>query len=74
MESFHIDIKIKALFDRVEPDTTRETYKRFTTKQVNKCKKYVNQLEKYLAEAKIGTKTAELRKEKWQDRMHLRLI
>ena len=57
----YVDLDIKAVFNKTKPDTTREIYKRFTTSQVDKCKKYINNLKILLQEAAIERKVDELK-------------
>ena len=52
-----MDIKASALFDRANPDTNKEVYKRFTTKQTHKCEKYVKKLESYIMDSKVDKKS-----------------
>ena len=56
----YIDLKASELFEKADPDTNKEIYKRFTTKQTKKCEKYIKKLEEYLDEAKINVKVSEL--------------
>ena len=52
----------------MKPDTTREIFKRFTTLQVPKCKKYINNLLVHVQEAAIEKKIDNLqsRMEKYE--------
>ena len=59
----YIDLKLKFLFDAQLQDVTKNTFKRFSTSQVLKCEKYINQLVSYIEEAKIVEKIEKLQKD-----------
>ena len=40
----YVDFKASTLFDETTPDTTNQTYRRFTTKNTYKCGKYIQHL------------------------------
>ena len=37
----YIDLNIESIFGSIKPDTTRNKYKRFTTRNLSKCNKYL---------------------------------
>ena len=41
----YVDINIDAVFGNIKPDTTRNIYRRFTTRNISKCNKYLQKLE-----------------------------
>jgi hypothetical protein len=49
-----VDVDIDALFNSARPDTTRQIFKRFTTRHVPKCNKYLKKLEELFEKAKIN--------------------
>ena len=56
----YVDLDITALFNKAKPDTTKEIYKRFTTSQVKKCAKYIDNLVIHVKEAAIDRKIDDL--------------
>ena len=59
----YIDIEAERIFRYAKPDVTRQIYKRFTTGQVKKCQKYIDELINLLKESKIPAKIKALEKE-----------
>ena len=49
----YVDIDIDAIFNCSRPDTTKQIYKRFTTKHVPKCLKYLKKLEEMMETSKV---------------------
>ena len=63
IELFFIDLEDKYLFQDVTIDTTKHTYRRFTTKNVKKCDKYLNELNNLMGEARLFQKVREVKKD-----------
>ena len=61
--AMYIDVLTNELFDSPQPDVTKQTYKRFTTKNVKKCDKYLQKLDQYLEQSRLYKKTKEIKKE-----------
>ena len=57
----YVDLDTNVLFNKAKPDKTREIFKRFTTSQVPKCEKYINNLLNHIQEANIEKKIDNLR-------------
>ena len=57
----YMDIDVKALFDKVRPDTNLEIYKNFTTSHVKNCKKYIDYMHAHIEEAAIERKVDDLK-------------
>ena len=49
----YVDLDTEMIFAKTNPDTTKSTYKRFTTTNVKKCSKYLKKLEELFEEARI---------------------
>ena len=58
-----VDIDIETIFNSARPDTTRQIFKRFTTKHVPKCSKYIKKLEELFEESKITKQVDKLEAE-----------
>ena len=56
----YIDIDTEIIFTRTRPNTTKSTYKRFTTTNTRKCEKYLQKLEELFEEARIFKKVIKL--------------
>ena len=61
--AMYIDIDTQELFDNNKPDVTRQSFKRFTTKNVKKCDKYLHKLDQYFEQSKMYKKVIEIKKE-----------
>ena len=59
----YVDFKASTLFDETTPDTTNQTYRRFTTKNTYKCGKYIQHLSQFFQEAQLVKKTKEIQKD-----------
>ena len=57
------DVDIEKLFAKVHDDTTRTTYKRFTTASVKKCDKYLLELETLMEKSRIFNTVATLKRD-----------
>jgi ribonuclease HI len=55
-----VDIDIDTIFNCKRPDTTKQIFKRFTTRQVPKCNRYLHKLEELFDMAKINEQVDEL--------------
>ena len=51
-----VDIDIETIFNCAQPDSTRQIYKRFTTRHVPKCTRYLKKLEELMEHDKIFKK------------------
>ena len=51
--AYYVDIDTRTLFERTKIDPTKHIYIKFNTNNVNKCKKYIANLEKGITQAKI---------------------
>ena len=49
----YVDLDIQKLFSSTRPDSTRSIFKRFTTRHIPKCEKYLKKLEELLEESKM---------------------
>ena len=49
----YVDLDIDSIFNCARPDTTRQIYKRFTTRHVPKCSKYLKKLEALMETSRI---------------------
>ena len=49
----YVDLNIDSIFNCARPDTTRQIYKRFTTRHVPKCSKYLRKLEELFETSRI---------------------
>ena len=58
-----MDIDIETIFNSARPDTTRQIFKRFTTRHVPKCSKYIKKLEELCEESKIMLQVEKLEEE-----------
>ena len=56
----YVDLDIDSIFSYARPDTTRQIYKRFTTRHVPKCSKYLGKLEELLEKSRIFQEVNEL--------------
>ena len=56
----YVDLDIDSIFSYARPDTTRQIYKRFTTRHVPKCSKYLGKLEELLEQSRIFQEVDEL--------------
>ena len=56
----YVDLDIDSIFSCARPDTTRQIYKRFTTRHVPKCSKYLCKLEELLETSRIFHEVDEL--------------
>ena len=59
--SLYIDIRVDALFDDINPDPTNHTHRRFTTKNVYKCKIYIENLSNFFQEARLVEKVKQIK-------------
>ena len=55
-----VDVDIDVLFNCTRPDTTRQIFKRFTTRHVPKCNKYIKKLEELFDNSKINEQVDEI--------------
>ena len=58
----YIDIDIKSIFTKITPDQTKEPTKTFTTKNVKRCTKYLDELKRMFQDNKMFSKVNELKK------------
>ena len=56
----YVDLNIDSIFNCARPDTTRQIYKRFTTRHVPKCSKYLRKLEELFETSRIFQEVDEL--------------
>ena len=59
----YVDLDVTKLFSSTRPDTTRSIFKRFTTRHIPKCEKYLQKLEELLEETKMFTIIDKLEKD-----------
>ena len=59
----YIDLDIKIIFNSTRPDTTRQIYKRFTTRHVPKCARYLKKLEELMEKSRMFQKVDKLEEE-----------
>ena len=59
----YVDLDSNKLFNSTRPDTTRSIFKRFTTRHIPKCDRYLKKLEELLENAKMFKKIDELEKD-----------
>ena len=57
----YVDLDIKSVFNIARPDTTKQIYKRFTTRHVPKCSKYLHKLEELFEASKVFKKIEKLK-------------
>jgi hypothetical protein len=55
-----LDVNIDLIFNCKRPDTTRQIFKRFTTRQVPKCNRYLHKLDELFDNSKINEQVDEL--------------
>ena len=58
----YVDIDITTLFNKVYEDTTRSTYKRFTTASVQKCNIYLKELEDSMEKSRVFQKVEKMKR------------
>ena len=59
----YVDFDIATLFYGTLPDLTNHTFRRFTTKNTHKCKKYIEHLSRFVQEAKLVGKVKSIKSE-----------
>ena len=57
----YVDLDIDSVFNCTRPDTTRQIYKRFTTRHVPKCSRYIKALEEMFEKSRIYQEIEKLR-------------
>ena len=61
--ALYMDLDTTQLFQDVTIDTTKHTYRRFTTKNIKKCDIYLRELHNYMSEAKLFQKTKQIKED-----------
>ena len=61
--ALYIDLNTDNIFGVVSPDLTNHTHRRFTTRNVYKCRKYIESLTQLVQEARLIDKVKEIEKD-----------
>ena len=61
--ALYIDLNTDTIFGIVSPDLTNHTHRRFTTRNVYKCRKYIESLTQLVQEARLIDKVKEIEKD-----------